>query len=94
MKKIIIAVLTCILLVAMFLTNPDKTDFNSWIVKKSLENRTSDVSMLYMFAPSSDFFDSYSNRNNFYLFSTYTVNANNNVYHYIGIFKLFLMLPI
>ena len=31
MKKIIVAVLICILFFAMFLTNPDKNDFNSWI---------------------------------------------------------------
>ncbi|MEA2077481.1 MAG: hypothetical protein U9O95_05635 [Candidatus Marinimicrobia bacterium] len=85
-------IILIILAVLMIITNPSKDDFFEWVNNKALEESESSIEGVLTNMFVTPLLKSMTVRKDYILFSTYTIEFDENETIYLGIFKKFIEL--
>jgi len=100
MKRLIVLIIVIIICFGLNITNPAREDFqvfiNDVISKEFISNTDNGVLVNFISGVASSFVSktayNSTTRDNYYLFSIYTVNLMDEEYKFIGIFNTFIPL--
>jgi len=83
-------ILLIIIIVAMIITNPSKDDFFEWVENEAIESSESTLGGALTNIFISPLIKSITVRKDYFLFSTYTIEIDQDETLYLGIFKQFV----